>query len=311
MIGPPESKAQPLSQQQADAPAPVSPAILLVLCAVMLFSLSDVLAKLLRQSLPAVEIAWLRYLVFAGFGALLAGRSRFAGLRPRRPALQALRGLGLVASSVLFISGLGYLPVAEATAISFISPAFITALSIPFLGEVVGIRRWAAVLAGLAGVLIVIRPGAGALQAAAAFPLLSALCWAATIVITRRMGAADRTETTLFWSALTGLAVLTALVPFGFVLPTPGQAGIALALGACASVGQYLVILAYRLVPASMLAPFSYAQILSSTGLGYFVFGAVPDRATFVGAAVVILSGFYTAHRERVRVLERRAASGR
>ncbi len=301
-----------MSQQQADAPAPVSPAILLVLCAVVLFSLSDVLAKLLRQSLPAVEIAWLRYIVFAGFGALLAGRNRFAGLRPRRPALQALRGLGLVASSVLFISGLGYLPVAEATAISFISPAFITALSIPFLGEVVGIRRWAAVLAGLAGVLIVIRPGAGALQAAAAFPLLSALCWAATIVITRRMGATDRTETTLFWSALTGLMVLTALVPFGFVLPTPGQAGIALALGACASVGQYLVILAYRLVPASTLAPFSYAQILSSTGLGYFVFGAVPDRATFVGAAVVTLSGFYTAHRERVRVLERRAsASGR
>lgn len=285
------------------------PAILLVLCAVVLFSLSDVLAKLLRQSLPAVEIAWLRYIVFVAFGTFLAGRNRFAGLRPRRPVLQGLRGLGLVGSAVLFISGLGYLPVAEATAINFISPAFITALSIPFLGEVVGLRRWAAVLAGLGGVLIVIRPGAGALQAAAAFPLLSALCWAATIIITRRMGATDRTQTTLFWSALTGLAALTALVPFGFVLPTPGQAGIALALGGCASVGQYLVIIAYRLVPASTLAPFSYAQILSSTGLGYLVFGAVPDRATLVGAAIVIASGLYTAHRERVRVIERRAAA--
>ena len=277
----------------------------------MLFSLSDVLAKLLRQSLPAVEIAWLRYIVFVAFGTFLAGRNRFAGLRPRRPVLQGLRGLGLVASAVLFISGLGYLPVAEATAINFISPAFITALSIPFLGEVVGFRRWAAVLAGLGGVLIVIRPGAGALQAAAAFPLLSALCWAATIIITRRMGATDRTQTTLFWSALTGLAALTALVPFGFVLPTPGQAGIALALGGCASVGQYLVIIAYRLVPASTLAPFSYAQILSSTGLGYLVFGAVPDRATLVGAAIVIASGLYTAHRERVRVLERRASASK
>lgn len=288
---------------------PVLPAILLVLCAVVLFSLSDVLAKLLRQALPAVEIAWLRYIVFAGFGVLLAGRNRFAGLCPRRPVLQVLRGVGLVGSAVLFISGLGTLPVAEATAISFVSPAFITALSIPFLGEVVGIRRWAAVLVGLAGVLIVIRPGAGALQAAAAFPLLSALCWAATIIITRRMGATDRIETTLFWSALTGLAVLTALVPFDFVLPTAGQMGIALVLGLCASVGQYLVILAYRLVPASLLAPFSYAQILSSTGLGYLVFGAVPDRATFVGAAVVILSGLYTAHRERVRALERRVSA--
>ncbi len=296
-----------MSQQPAEAQAqPVLPAILLVLCAVVLFSLSDVLAKLLRQSLPAAEIAWLRYIVFVGFGVLLAGRNRFAALRPKRPLLQGLRGLGLVASAVLFISGLGYLPVAEATAINFISPAFITALSIPFLGEVVGLRRWAAVLAGLAGVLIVIRPGAGALQAAAAFPLLSALCWAATIIITRRMGATDRTETTLFWSALTGLAVLTVLAPFGFVLPTPHQLWVALVLGICASIGQYLVIIAYRLAPASTLAQFSYAQILSSTGLGYLVFGAVPDRATLVGAAIVIASGLYTAHRERVRVLERR-----
>lgn len=299
-----------MSQRQTETQAPpVLPAILLVLGAVVLFSLSDVLAKLLRQSLPAVEIAWLRYIVFVAFGTFLAGRNRFAGLRPRRPVLQGLRGLGLVGSAVLFISGLGYLPVAEATAIGFISPAFITALSIPFLGEVVGLRRWAAVLAGLGGVLIVIRPGAGALQAAAAFPLLSALCWAATIIITRRMGATDRTQTTLFWSALTGLAALTILVPFGFVLPTLGQAGIALALGICASVGQYLVIIAYRLVPASTLASFSYAQILSSTGLGYLVFDAVPDRATLVGAAIVIASGLYTAHRERLRVLERRASA--
>ena len=281
------------------------PAILLALCAVALFSMSDVLAKLLRQSLPAVEIAWLRYIVFISFAVLLTARRRFAGLRARRPVLQVLRGLGLVASSVLFITGLGYLPVAEATAISFISPAFITALSIPFLGEVVGIRRWLAVAAGLAGVLIVIRPDPAALQAAAAFPLLSALCWAATIIITRRMGAGDRSETTLFWSALTGLAVLTAMVPVGFVVPGPGQAGIALVLGVCASVGQYLIILAYRRVAASMLAPFSYAQILTSTGLGFIVFGAVPDRATLAGAAIVIGSGLYTAHRERVRARER------
>lgn len=284
---------------------PVLPAILLVLCAVALFSMSDVLAKLLRQTLPAVEIAWLRYIVFMGFAVLLTARRRFAGLRARRPVLQVLRGLGLVGSSVLFITGLGYLPVAEATAISFISPAFITALSIPFLGETVGVRRWLAVAAGLAGVLIVIGPDPAALHAAAAFPLLSALCWAATIIITRRMGAGDRSETTLFWSALSGLAVLTAMVPAGFVLPAPGQVGIALVLGVCASVGQYMVILAYRLVAASMLAPFSYAQILTSTGLGFLVFGAVPDRATLAGAAIVIASGLYTAHRERVRARER------
>lgn len=306
---PPTSPTASVAQDPAEPAQPVLVAILLVLSAVALFSLSDVLAKLLRQSLPAAEIAWLRYFVFVGFATVLCARNRFRGLRPRRPVLQVLRGLGLVGSAVLFIAGLGFLPVAEATAVSFVSPAFITALSIPFLGEVVGIRRWAAVLVGLVGVLIVIRPGAGAFQTAALFPLLSALCWAATIIITRRMGATDRTETTVLWSALTGFLVLTALAPFGFVLPGPGQLGIAAVLGVCASVGQYLVILAYRRVAASLLAPFSYAQILSSTALGYLVFGSVPDRATLLGAAVVIGSGLYTAHRERVRARERSAAA--
>ena len=285
------------------------PGILLILCAVVLFSLSDVLAKLLSQSLPASEVVWMRYVVFAAFAAVLAARNRFAGLRPRRPGLQALRGFTLLSSAVFFTTGLSHLPVAEATAIFFVAPAFITALSIPFLGEVVGVRRWAAVLVGLLGVLIVIRPGAGAVQIGAVFPLCSALCWAATVVITRRMGATDRAETTLFWSALTGFLVLTATAPFGFVPPTAGQVGIALVLGVCASVGQYLVILAYRRVSASVLAPFSYAQLLSSTALGFLAFGAVPDRMTFLGAAIVVLSGLYTVHRERIRARERTAAA--
>jgi drug/metabolite transporter (DMT)-like permease len=272
---------------------------------VALFSVGDVLAKLLRQSLPAAEIAWLRYVAFAGLALVLAGRGRSAGLRPRRPGLQLLRGLTLLGSATFFITGLAHLPVAEATAIVFVSPTFITALSVVFLGEVVRVRRWAAVLAGFLGVLIVMRPGAGSIQAAALYPLASALCWAATIVITRKMGTAERAETTLLWSACTGLLVLTAVVPFDFVPPTLGQVGIGLALGLCSSIGQYLVILAYRRAAASVLAPFSYAQLLSSTLLGYLAFSAVPDRATLLGAAVIILSGLYTAHRERVRARER------
>ena len=290
---------------ELQAPA-VLPAILLVLCGVTLFSLSDTLSKLLREQLPAVEIGWMRYVVFTGFAALLAARGRYAGLWPRRPGLQALRGVTLVGSAVLFIAGLGYLPVAEATAINFVSPAFITALSIPFLGEIVGVRRWAAVLVGLAGVLIVVRPGTGAVQAAALFPLSSALCWAAAIVVTRRMGTSDRAETTLFWSAAVGLVLLTGLVPFDFVRPGARQIGIAVVLGLCNSVGQYLVILAYRRAAASLLAPFSYAQLLSSTALGYAVFGAVPDRTTLLGGGVIVLSGLYTAHRERLRARERK-----
>ncbi len=281
--------------------APVLPSIIQATLAVLLFSMSDVLAKQLRVSLPAVEIAWLRYVTFVGFAVVLAARGRFAALWPKRPRLQVLRGVMLLGSAVFFITGLSRLQIAEASAISFVSPAFITALSIPFLGEVVGIRRWAAVLAGLAGVLIVIRPGSGALQSAAIYPVLSAMCWAITIIVTRRMGTLDRTETTLFWSALVGLLLLTVLLPFDFMPLTLGQVGMGALIGLAASTGQYLLILAYRRTAASLLAPFSYAQLLSSTLLGYVVFGAVPDGMTFLGAGIIVASGLYTVHRERIR----------
>lgn len=281
--------------------APVLPSIIQAISAVLLFSMSDVLAKQLRVSLPAVEVAWLRYVTFVGFAVVLAARNGFAALWPKRPRLQVLRGVMLLGSAVFFVTGLSRLQIAEASAISFVSPAFITALSIPFLGEVVGMRRWAAVLAGLAGVLIVIRPGSGTLQSAAIYPVLSAMCWAVTIIVTRRMGTLDRTETTLFWSALVGLLLLTVLLPFDFVPLTLGQVGMGALIGLAASTGQYLLILAYRRTAASLLAPFSYAQLLSSTLLGYVVFGAVPDGMTFLGAGIIVASGLYTVHRERIR----------
>ena len=293
------------------APERVLRGILLIVASVVLFSLSDAMSKLLRlQGLPAVEIAWLRYIVFVVLALGLAAHGRVLRVRPKRLRLQLLRGVTLVGSAVLFVAGLGQLQIAEATAITYISPGFVTALSILFLGEKVGIRRWAAVAAGFLGVLIVIRPGSGAIQSAALFPLASALCWAATIVITRRMGAGDRTETTVLWSAGTGLVILTALVPFDFVVPSLAQLGLGLAHGICSSLGQYIVILAYRQAAASALAPFSYVQLLFSTTLGWLIFAAVPDWGTLLGAAVIIGSGLYTVHRERVRARERAAARG-
>ena len=290
------------------APERVLRGVLLIIASVILFSVSDAMSKLLRlQGMPVIEIAWIRYIVFLLFALGIAWHGRALRLRPRRLRLQLLRGLTLVGSAVLFVAGLGHLQIAEATAITYVSPGFVTALSILFLGEKVGIRRWAAVLVGFIGVMIVIRPGSGAIQMAALFPLASAFCWAATIVITRRMGAGDLTETTVLWSAGTGLLLLTLLVPFVFQPPNLAQLGIGLAHGACASVGQYLVILAYRQAAASVLAPFSYVQLLFSTTLGWLIFASVPDGGTLLGAAVIIASGLYTVHRERVRARERAA----
>jgi drug/metabolite transporter (DMT)-like permease len=121
------------------------------------------------------------------------------------------------------------------------------------------------------------------------------------MIATRMIGASDRSETTLVWSAGVGLIVLTVLLPFGFRTPTLGELGIGICIGICASTGQYLLILAYRRATASVLAPFSYIQLLSSALMGYLVFGAVPDALAFVGGGVIIASGLYIVHRERVR----------
>lgn len=293
---------------RAESPS-VWPAIVQVVCGVVLFSLSDTISKYLREAaLPAVEIAWVRYIVFALFGVVIAGRRRFAGLRPRRASLQVLRALTLLGSSVFFISGLSYLPLAEAAALSFVSPAFITALSVLLLREPVGVHRWVATLVGLCGVLIVIRPGSSALQWAALYPLSSAACWAAAMIVTRVIGANDRSETTLLWSSTVGLLVLTAMLPFDWREPTTTEIGLSVLLGTFASSGQYLLILAYRRATASVLAPFSYIQLIASGTLGYLVFGNLPDGAALVGAAVIIASGLYIVYRERVRARQARAA---
>ncbi len=288
----------PMTRKPANS---VLPAILQVVAGVLLFSCSDTMSKYLRNTLPAVEIAWLRYVVFVLFGLYVAGRRRFIGLRPKQASLQVLRAVTLLGSAVLFISGLSYLPMADASALSFVSPAFITAASVLFLREQVGVHRWAATLVGLIGVVIVIRPGTGALQVAALYPLSSAACWAVAMIATRLIGAQDRSETTLLWSAAVGLVLLTLFLPFGFVPPSWAEIGLGLILGVTASTGQYLLILAYRRATASVLAPFSYIQLLFSATLGYLVFGSVPDSMAFLGAAIIIASGLYIVHRERIR----------
>jgi len=222
-------------------------------------------------------------------------------VRSARPGLQILRGLAMLLSSLFFISCLPVLPLADATAIGFVSPLFITALSIPVLGERVGPRRWAAILVGLIGVVIVVRPGTSAFQATAVLPILSALSWAAGIVITRKMSGADGTLTTLIISAVSALLVVSLMVPFDWVTPTLRQFGIALLYGFLASAGQWVIVLAYHRAGASVLAPLTYSQLVWAAALGFLVFGALPDAWTLAGAAIIIASGVYTAHRERLR----------
>lgn len=271
-----------------------------MLAALAFFSCSDAASKLMTTALPAVEVAWLRYCVFTllMLGTALITRQVHA-LHSKRPSLQALRALGVLGSSIFFITGLTFLPMAEATAISFVSPMIVTALSIPILGEVVGWRRWSAVAVGLLGVLIVVRPGAGAFDPAAIFPVLSAFSWAVALVVTRKMSSADGPLVSLTYAAVVGLLITSALVPFTWGTPGWREIGLGLITGGASTVAQWLVVLAFQQARASVLAPFSYSQLVWSGLLGYMIFGNVPDRWTLLGATVIIASGLYTAHRER------------
>jgi len=277
-------------------------------CACAVFAIADTTSKYLSTSMPIVEIQWIRYVLFFAMAAIMAARAPGRPLRARNPKLQIVRGLCVTGSSVLFVYGIREMTMAQATTISFLSPLLITVLSIPLLGEVVGLRRWGAVLAGMIGMLIVVRPGTTGFQPAALFGVASSSCWALALIITRKIAASDAPQTTIFWSSLVGAVMLTILLPFDAAWPTAWQLSLCLMLGVLSSAGQWLVVLAHRLAPASLLAPISYTQLPWVTIGGYLVFSNLPDRWTLIGASIIIGSGLYTAHRERIRARAARHA---
>lgn len=274
--------------------------IVLLMGSTIFLACSDAMGKYLTKSLPPVEIAWLRFTMFVLIMLPVLIRHPRA-LKSINPGVQTLRALALLASSLLFITGLRYLPIAEASATTFIAPIFVTGLSILLLGEKVGKRRWAATIVGLLGVMIVVRPGTAAFHPAAVLPILSALAWAGTLVLTRKISGGDHVITTMAYTALVGFLVLSAIVPFYWVAPTWQQVAIGACIGIAATTGHWIVVLAFRYADASVLAPFSYSQLVWVTLLGFILFGEVPDIWTVAGAAVIIGSGLYTAHRERMR----------
>jgi drug/metabolite transporter (DMT)-like permease len=263
--------------------------IALILASTVFLGVSDVTAKYLSATLPSIEIAWMRFLVFALImsPAMLPGSPLYA-MRTERLGLQLMRGAALLGSSVIFISGLRFLPIAEASATGF-------------LGERVGVRRWIATALGLIGVLIILRPGTGAFHAAALFPIVSALAWAGTMIMTRMMSGREHALTTMTYSSIVGVGILSALVPFAWVAPSWHDILFGVLIGSASTAGQWIVVLAFRYADASVLAPFSYTQLVWVSILGFVVFGELPDIWTVTGAVFIVGSGLYTAHRERIR----------
>ena len=277
-------------------------AIGLIVASTLAFALSDIAAKLLQTAAGADRITWWRYCVyFLSVVPFAVGREGRALLRPRAPGLQTLRALGAIGATLFFVYSLAFLQIPEATAITFVSPIFIMALSIVFLGEVVGIRRWAAAAVSFVGVLIIVQPGTAGFSLAALLPIASAISGAIATVATRRL-LADSAETTMAWTATIGIVICTLVALPHASLPSLYEVTYGVATGVGFAVGQLLIVTAYRMAPVSILAPFSYVQLLSAGFLSLAVFGVLPTVPTLIGSAMIAACGVYSAHRERRRV---------
>ena len=274
-------------------------AVLLLACGVSLFGVMDGLGKILAREHAVAQVVWARYAFAVPVILALTRPGAWTGLlRCENPWLQAGRGLLPLLASVTVILGLGFMPLADATAISFASPLLVVALSAPLLGERVALHSWVGVACGFAGVLVIVRPGAGTIAWAALFPLGTALFFALYQVLTRLVSRGDDPVTTLAWTVAIGL-VLTSLVLPPYWRPVSGPDWLLLVLsGVLFGAGQFLLIRAFALAPAAVLAPFTYAQIVTAVAFGTVVFGDVPDLWTMAGTAVLILAGVYVLRRQ-------------
>ena len=269
--------------------------IALLVLSASLFAGVDGVSKLLADTQSVGQIVWARYALALPVLILTTRPADWAGLfRTARPRLQMFRGVSPLAISASMVMAVRYLPLAEATVILFAGPFLIVALSKPFLGEPVGAASWIGVAIGFLAVLIVARPGFSTLSGYALYPLAAAFFFAVYQLITRRLGAAgERPNTTLAWTLAMGGLVATPIAFFTWEPVTATDWLLMIALGTVFGLAQSLLIRAYTHAPASLLAPFSYAQLIAATIFGVIVFGAVPDVWTFAGIALIIAAGVY------------------
>ncbi len=268
--------------------------ILLMMAAMSLFAGLDAIGKYLGRTYDIVEITWARYFFhFLFVLALVPKHGVGFATRARRPWIQAARASLLLVISLLSFFTLKFLPLAEMTAINATAPLLVTALSYVVLKERVGLRRWIAVAIGMVGVLVIIRPGLNTIDHAAFLALIVSVCYAAYQIMTRWVSGFDSPETTIFYTGLVGAVVSSALVPWVWTPPTPEAWLLLMAVGLLGGGGHYLLIQALKRAPASVAAPFSYSQILWATGLGFVIFGDLPDGWTIVGALLIVGAGLY------------------
>jgi drug/metabolite transporter (DMT)-like permease len=279
-------------------------AIGLIVIAVSIFSCLDGTAKYLYAvvQLPLAQLVWIRFVgqllaIVVALGLISIPRL----IKTQKLKHQLLRSTLLLSSTLFNFLALRHLRLDEATTIMFLAPLTVALLAGPLLGEWVGWRRLVAIMVGFSGILIVIRPGYTTLHPAVLFSLVAMASYALFILVTRYLAAYDPAENTLFYSLLVGAALAAPMAFADWVWPKETFTWVLLlSMGFWAGAGHYLFIVAHRWAPASTIAPFLYLQLMGVSVIGYFVFGDLPDVWTICGSAVIIASGIYLLHRERV-----------
>lgn len=274
--------------------------ILLMSIGVASLCVNDAIAKTLTEGYSPIQILFLRNIIALPFAMLIAlkmgGRS---ALVTHRPVAHLLRGVLWLIAATLFFTSFLYLGLAEATALIFVMPVFVTAISALVLREPTGWRRWSAVLVGFAGVLVIVRPGGDTFQAASLLPVTTAFFYALLMLSARWVDPRESVWTMMLYLVGAG-AVLSALVmPFVWVTPRLEDALLFLGLALFGTAGITLMTQAFRFAPAAVVAPFDYTALLWATLLGYLLWTEIPDAATYLGAAIIIASGIYIVWRER------------
>ncbi len=276
--------------------------IALFTLAMLALTCQDAFFKVLVEGYAVGQIVALRYAVFLALALWLVRREGLASaLATRHPILQIVRALVLLADVGCFVLAVRHLPLANAHAIIALSPLMALVLAIPLLGERVGLRRWSAVAVGLAGMLIVLRPGPSGLDAGMLYALGAACFYALYNVLTRRAALVDGTAPTILYTALVGALATALIAPAAWRAPDASGWLQFAAMGLLGALGQVLAIWASRDAEASLLQPFVYSQLLWALLLGLAIFGDWPDGPTLAGAALIVAGGVYAALRGRTR----------
>jgi drug/metabolite transporter (DMT)-like permease len=274
--------------------------ILFMCAAHMLFPVMNGLVQVLSDRYSSEQIVWARtasHLIFVL--ALFTPRHGLRIVVSNRPGLQLMRSLLVLATTMLFFSGLVYVPLAKAASISFAGPFLIVLLAWPMLGERISGHRLAAVVAAFIGVLVVVRPGTEVFHWGSLLILASAVTYAFDQVFTRRVAEYDRAETSAIYSVLIGTVVMSVITAFAWTTPpTWTDVGLLAMLGVIGGLGHWCVAKSMTYAPANLVAPFMYVQMIGAVIVGYLLSGTLPDLGTWVGSAIIIAAGLFIGLRE-------------